>query len=411
MLAAAAGWLTSLKHYLLGSIAPYPFAYLISSDGDVQRSLEFVDRSALALGMAESADGHVSITFYQGPGIEVWDHTLDVKMTYHELGLKPALPVFDADGLLWVPYTVADRLSEEGEGVILLWAYDRQGKRWGAYPRRQFSGVKYPHSLHFDGQGRLAVAGLSSWVFTDGMYGQELKPGLSASDSHTRLEFYGLTGDERSPAYRAEQSARWAETHGGKRPEGREAERLDVGTVVELQASYAFPFSACLWPLFVLTGDGHAITACHKGSELKILRYATPLAAAAAAAELAAAEALASSLPGQKRLREAWAPPLPQKAAALQLLPSDSAVLVAEVALPHGASSIVGLQMDPSGSAFLLLDSGAPPARPSRVLSLQWPWPSIQAAAKAGSRAVVTEAPPLPPEEQLYTINAMPRSS
>lgn len=419
LVAAQQGWWARTWQSLFGKPQPYPFAYMTSaSTGEVMRSLEFVDRSVLALGLSEGGDGRLAITFYQGPGLEVWHPSLDEKMTFHEFSVKPALPVFDAEGLLWVPYTIADRLNEEGEGIVALWAYRGDGSRWEAFPRRQFPGVKYPHTVHLDQQGRIALAGLTSWVFNDGTYGQELKEDVDPAGVHTKLEIYTLTADPAHPAYQAEQRGRWAEQHSGNAPEeGDEAgvAAIRFGAAVALEASYAFPFNTCLWPLFVLTGDGHAITACHGGDRLRVLRYGYPVAGEAGLQEVFAAEERASTLPERKRLREAWAPSPPAGYTAVRLLPAEEAAIVADVAAPYGLGSIAGLQMEPNGRAFSVLDAGL-----RRVVSVPWPWPGLEApppppAGEASTPPplpeLLTSAPPLPRGERVLRVPAIPRSS
>ena len=408
----------------LGAAGPYPFAYLISADGELLRTLEFVDRDALARGAAESLDAHLAFTFYQGPGLEVWDDTLDMKMTYHELGSKPSQPVFDTDGVLWLPYTVADRLGEEGEHAPVVWAYKRDGTMFEVFHRRQL-GIAYPAALHFDASGRMALAGLSEWVFNDGMYGQELaveeRDDFAPGTAPCRLELYTVSGDRARSEFGAEQRARWmASTESSPAPGQAEATQ-PLTAVPLLEATYDFPFPTCLHALFALTGDGHVITACRGSSSLRIVRIGYPVGLRSAAPrELARAAAAAESLPGRKQLREAWAPPLaPTGAAAIRLLPSNASHLRADIVAPWGVKDIGGLAMDPSGRSFALLDSGSAPAR---LLVLPWPWEDLQNEESLGgsssdvgevpidTRMVLTVAPDMP-QGLLTEIVEPPRSS
>ena len=423
-------WEWALWSLGLGAEGPYPFAYLVSTEGELIRTLEFVDREALARGAAESLDSHLAFTFYQGPGLEVWDPTLDVKMTYHELGSKPSSPVYDTDGLLWLPYTVGDRHGEEGDGAVVLWAYRRDGTPWEVVHRRQVLEA-YPSALHFDASGRLALAGLASWVFSDGMYGQELSvegeggeealraPGAAPC----RLSFYTLSGERRRAEFGAEQRARWAAATGASPPPGEAEASQPLSAVPLLEATFDFPFPACLHALFVLTGDGHAVTACRGSGSLRIVRLGYPVGAGggggssgagAPPRETARAAAAAASLPGRKVLREAWGPPLaPPTAAAIRLLPSNASQLRADLAHPYGIVEVGGLAMHPSGTSFAVLDSGSSPAR---MLVLPWPWEELLeeegplGAAPVDAHMVLTEAPPLP-EGLLTVIPEPPRSS
>ena len=72
------GWLMSKVREVLGIVQPYPVAYLVTPAGGWLRTLELVDRETLARGLAESEGGELAFSFYQGPGVEVWDKTLCV---------------------------------------------------------------------------------------------------------------------------------------------------------------------------------------------------------------------------------------------------------------------------------------------------------------------------------------------
>lgn len=409
--AQTGGWWQALLNWLgMGRPQPYPSAYLVSQRGAVIRNLEFIEAKALPLGLAEARDGRLAISFYQGlPGVEVWAPDLNTKLTFHDVGLKPALPVYDGEGLLWMPCTIADRMNEEGSRVLALWAYKPgDGKRWEVFARRQFVNVKLPHSIHFDSSGRLAVAGLRAWIFEDGMYGRELKDGVDADASHTALDFYVLTNNPASPAYVAEQKGRFAEMH-----DGREPTEADMGVVqsihftaaLELAGSFDFPFAQCLWPLFILMNDGHAITACHGGSALRVLRYGDVLTGGAAGRkESEAASARAARFPGGKFLREPNAPTVPAGFHSVRLRDAARAVVVADLEAPYGLTRIVGLAADPSGNAFTILDAAS-----RQAVSVAWPFPELTAGAPPPASPIVV-APPQPVELK-FAIGDIPRST
>ena len=403
-------WQSLLHWFGLGRPQPYPSAYLVSQRGAIIRNLEFIEAKALPLGLAEARDGRLAISFYQGsPGVEVWAPDLNTKLTFHDIGIKPALPVYDGEGLLWMPCTIADRLNEEGPNVLALWAYKPgDGKRWEVFARRQFANVKLPHSIHFDSSGRLAVAGLRSWIFDDGMYGRELKSGVDPDASHTALDFYVLSNNPDSPAYFAEQKGRFAEMH-----DGREPTEEDMGVVrsihftaaLELAGSFDFPFSQCLWPLFILMNDGHAITACHGGSSLRVLRYGDVLTGGAAGRkESEMATARAARFPGSKYLKEPNAPLVPAGFHSVRLREAARAVIVADLEAPYGLTRIVGLAADPSGNAFTILDAAS-----RQAVSVGWPFPELSAGAPPPASPIVV--PPAQPAELKFTIGEIPRST
>ena len=242
------GWLLT---WLLGAQRPVPYAYLVrphasvvasqssspnaggagSMAPEMLRRLEFPERRALPYGVAEASDARLGVAFYSAAGVELWSGAeLEAKLTLHEHSIKPALPVFDGLGNLWLPFTVADRLDEEGENIIVLWAYDRGGSRFEVFARRQFSEVRFPHSVHLDAEGRVFVAGIAGkWPWVDGQYGQELKPEIAPGQLLARLDVYALASSAdlagagaagegavaaRARAFEREQKFRYCETHG-----------------------------------------------------------------------------------------------------------------------------------------------------------------------------------------------------
>lgn len=382
----------SIDHIFPGKSLPYPSAYLVSSRGSILRNMEFVEAGALPLGAAESPSGRIAFTFYQGrTGIEVWEASLATKNTYHDVFSKPALVIFDSDELLWVPCTIADRLNEEGDKVAVILAYRSDGSRWEAFTRRQLSGVKFPHSLRFE-SNFLVVAGLKEWAFQDGIYGPQLKGGLVAGGAYTAIDFYALV-DETAGSYGDEQDARYAEREKLRLPldavQKAAARKVPLASALELRASYNFPTSLCLWPLFALMGDGHAITACHGQTGISILRYADP-------------STDPPESPTVKTLVDKAAPPLPPGFASLQLRDTSRARVVAEFSAPWGVGPIMSLQADPSGLAFLVADTRC-------VFSVPWPMKGLEVGVPE-PLIPLTLADGLPAELK-FNINVIPRSS
>ena len=312
-----------------------------------------------------------------------------------------------------MPHTIADRLGEEGEGATMLWVYKLDGSKWERFARRMFHGIRFASTVHIDGLGRLAVAGMSApWAWEDGMYGPSLKPGGGAC----RLEFYSVSAERGREEFTREQRARWAELHGNaaeqQPPTPKNLASVSLAAALVLEATYAFPWPACLHPLFALTGDGYAITACKGNSALRVMRIGYLVAAVAAeegAPELAAAQRASASLLVSGRtqpLREAWAPPTPQ-GAFVRLLPSNASQLVLDVEEAYGCKDISAIAMDPSGEAFVLLDSGR-----GRVVSIAWPIEGVaggedplapgKARPPRAPRAVARELPQR--DEETYTM-------
>jgi hypothetical protein len=380
---------------------PLPYSYLVTpyagggSDRKLsptlQRRLEFPERTALPYGLSEAADGRLGIGFYSTAGLEIWANPeLDTKITLHELSIKPALPVFDSNGNFWTPFTIADRLDEEGDNIISLWAYATDGGRWEVFPRRQFSHVRFPHTIHIDSEGRVFVSGIAGkWPWIDGTYGLELKEHISPTDHLTRLDVYSLAthisprDSPESVAYEREQKARFCEQHREDCKDNEPVDGVDasnwqndrgIKAVLAPLRSYVFPppFNACLWPLFILTGDGHAILSCYDSDSIAILRFGK---------ERAVSRDESSHV---YRVEEAWGPPEPTYG--LELLGDDlvdesdnndnNAEIVDIIKHPMGIAQIGGLQMDPSGEGFMILDRGG-----KRVVGAPWPFESNDAVS------------------------------
>ena len=405
---ARKGWAAKLRaplglDWLLGAQQPMPYAYLVRPEvggewglePQLVRRLEFPERRALPYGIAEAADGRVGVGFYSTAGLELWQGAdLEAKLTLHELSLKPALPVFDAAGNLWVPYTIADRLDEEGDGVLALWAYLPDGGRFEVFARRQFSHVRFPHSVHIDGEGRVFVAGVAGkWLWEDGQYGPELKPEFDGAAPHVRIDVYAVAAAAGEEAFDREQQARFCEQHGGDCRDGRPLPEVPEGhwraeaggprfALAPLR-SFAFPapFFTCLWALFVLTGDGHAICSCYESDTLQVLRLGRARSEGGGGGSGGGGD---DDAPAQNELglREAWGPPEP--AGGLALLRDDEAAVVRTIVRPMGVASVGGIQMDPSGRAFALLDKAR-----GRIVGAPWPW-------RDGVAVVAAQAPMLP---------------
>ena len=401
---APTGWLATARAAVWpGPAEPYPSAYLVTQRGALLRNLEFPEASALPLGFAEATDGRVGITFPLGaPGIEVWENTLDMKMTFHDVGVRPALPVFDGDGLFWVPASFGERAAALGGAATALWAYRADGSLWERFARRQLARVALPHSVHLDALGRVALAGLTEWPYVDGAYGRELREGAGSGAGLTALDFYELSSDAGSRAGRAELAARWEAAHGrapASADELADAAAVPIGAVLALLESYDFPHGACLEPLFALMGDGHAVTACTGGARIKVLRYGDRMTGgAAAAADARARDAAAAVLDG-KRPREAAAPN-----GAVRLRARAQSLVVADFDAPWGLRSIAGLAADPAGGAFAVADAAT-----RRVTSVPWPLPGLRGDAPPPA-APITAAPPLP-AEKVFRVEHIPRST
>jgi hypothetical protein len=386
---------------------PTPYAFLLAAPSAgagagspaaawrLQRRLEFPERTALPYGVAGAGDGRVGVTFYSAAGVELWQgRELESKLTMHDFSIKPAVPVFDSAGSLWVPFTIADRLDEEGENVIAVWAYEPDGSRWEVFPRRQFAkdGVRFPHTLHLDAAGRVFAAGIAGkWPWFDGTYGLELREGvrregegaslmrLDVLDIATAADAGGGAGsDRRARAYAREQGARFCEQNGGDCKDGQPLDDVDEGrwrgdlgirAVLAPLRSYEFPspVHACLWPLFALTGDGHAICSCYESDTLLVLRYGVSPGEAAAEGIEAGDEAGAGGAPNAYGLSEAGAPP--EFAGGIALLPEARAAVVQTIRRPFGVISIGAIQMDPSGDGFAILDKAT-----RRLWGAPWPW-------------------------------------
>ena len=73
--------------------AAVPYAYILDgASGRCTFNMGFFGRRALPYGIAEDPrDGRVAVTFYQSQkdSIEVWSPDLSVKLTYHDVSLKP----------------------------------------------------------------------------------------------------------------------------------------------------------------------------------------------------------------------------------------------------------------------------------------------------------------------------------
>jgi hypothetical protein len=425
-----------LLDVLLGAAPrPVPYAYLVrphaqarpaGGDGapsapaamrpELVRRLEFPERRGLPYGVAEAADARLGVGFYSVPGVELWSGAqLEAKLTLHEHSIKPALPVFDSAGNLWVPFTIADRLDEEGENIIALWAYDAAGARWEVFARRQFERVRFPHSVHLDREGRVFVAGVAGkWPWVDGQYGPELKPGVGAADALVRIDVYSLAsaGDlagagaagagaaaRRAQAFEREQRFRFCETHGSECTEGApqasvpeaawRAEHVRAALAPLRSFAFPAPFLACLWPLFVLTGDGHAVCSCAESDTLQVLRLAAPRgkAGGGGGGEGEEEEEAPGAGANAHGLREAWGPPEP--AGGLALLQEGEAAVVRTIVRPFGIASIGGLSMDPSGRAFAILDKGG-----RRIVGAPWPWPSDPHCCDAPAHVAAVELLP-----------------
>ena len=137
--------------------------------------------------------------------------------------------------------------------------------------------------------------------------------------------------------------------------------------------SFAFPqpFATCLWPLFALTGDGHALCSCAspESDTLVVMRLAAPRNGGDEDRD--SVGKAGATLGG-----EAWGPPEP--AGGLALLADAEIVLT--ITQPLGVASIAGLSMDPGGRAFAILDKAG-----RRVVGAPWPWPQEPPAVRVSA--------------------------
>lgn len=394
---------------------PYPWGYMVSPSGELLRKMDWADRQVLPYGVTEARDGRIAITFYTAvqpseARLEVWDTSLDTKLTFHDYSLRAAIPTFDRDGLLWVPYTILDRLNEEYPTIVGMWVYKRDGSRWEVFPRRQFVNVRFPHTVSIDNAGRIYMAGLvGKWPYIDGTYGLEPRPGLETHKAQARIDIYTLARDPGHSEYVQEQIERWREMNGGwdKAPQPTPAQYEGVRPLaaLKLHRSFAFPFF-CVQTLFALTGDGHVLASCHgestlavmrigrpgrtwansiaseagraivKGSTEEVLKGAWTAAPTYASLGPAYASTLSESSRGSVEGAEADWYDLPglEEEVVLDLDESDGpdagaeAKVVAKIHRPFGINSIGGIVMDPTGTAFTLLDMAG-----RRVVTSPWP--------------------------------------
>jgi hypothetical protein len=408
------GWLASL----FSKPRPVPYGYIVGAlRGDAQKVMQFTDRQVLPFGVAEgpvpgdapaapggggggggAPVGRVAVTFYQGPGLEVWysdQGDLDMKLTFHEYAIKPAHPVFDSTGKLWVPFTIADRLAEEGEGIAALWAYAPNGDRWETFPRRSFDRVRFPHTVRFDAHGRLYAAGITKWLWDDGTYGQVFKPTVNSDAYNARLDVYEVTRDGGNPSFEKEQRIRYCEHNScpdgaGKPPPHANWRAHHLQAALHPLRSYPFPkpFNNCLWPLFALTGDGHAICSCYESDTVVVMRIGASGERGGDGGEGEGEGLGEQGTANTLGLSEAW--PVRGDAAEFDLVSDRVAVPPGEpeggdgddetavserlvlytLRQPYGIGLIGGLQMDPSGAGFAILDLGG-----KRVVGAPWPWP------------------------------------
>lgn len=246
---------------------------------------------------------------------------------------------------MWAPFTLADRFLEETDRTLQLYIYRRDGQREETFPRREWSRIRYVHTVRVDAAGRMWAAGLTTWAWEDGVYGPVPKALDAASTPATVFEVYGLTSDRstRNSPFVKEQQARWAEQNPGVEPSREQLASTNTRYALLPMASFPFP-STCAWPLFDLTGDGRVIAACYDSNTLVVYK-----AYRRKRAPEVDASAESDAAPPELELRETM---------------TEEARFVA----PLGISAIGAIAMDPSGKAFVLLDRSR-----KRVYSVGWP--------------------------------------
>jgi len=166
------------------------------------------------------------------------------------------------------------------------------------------------------------------------------------------IEVYGLTSDSssRNSPFVREQRARWFEQNSGTEPTREMLTSTGLRYALLPMASYPFPLT-CAWPLFDLTGDGHLIAGCYDQPELIVYR-------AYGRGGQVDAEASAGG-----ELRE-------------------SLTEVARISRPYGIDALGAITMDPSGTAFALLDRTR-----KRVYAAAWPLREAELRGEGGEAA------------------------
>lgn len=269
--------------------------------------------------------------------------------------------------------------------MLQLYIYGRDGAREEVFPRRQWTDLRYVHSIALEESAtRIYAAGLAVWPWEDGVFGPVLKSlntvtsasfsGNARNDSGShpdgrpdgRIEVYRLTNDAASagsPMVR-EQRARFDETSGGAVPTREMLASTGVKYALAALASWDFPLPECAWPLIALTGGGFLLQACYDMPTLVVSRVW--------AGDVPPGEAMPATV------REARVKP------GRELLRTP--VEVARYERPLGISAIRALVMDPSGDAFVLLDRDR-----KRVYGAAWP--INEAALRGDGESSVTLLP------------------
>lgn len=279
--------------------------------------------------------------------------------------LRSSIPFFfGPSGELWIPFTLADRFLEESDRALQLYIYRKDGQREETFPRREWSRIRYPHTVRVDAAGRVWAAGLHTWAWEDGVYGPVPKSLNSSQTPATIFEVYGLTSDRsnRGSPFVKEQRERWLEQNPGVEPSPQQRESTNTRYALLPMASFPFP-DTCQWPLFDLTGDGRVIAACYGSNTLVVY-------AAYRKVKKAPAEGGAEAPPPELELRESM---------------KEEARFVA----PLGIQDIGAIVIDPSGKSFTLLDRSR-----KRVYSAAWPLDreALGGDGRAGAHGV-TERP------------------
>lgn len=346
------------------------FGYIISKTGDVVQSMYLADQGVGGYGFAESPEGSIGISYIQAPSIEKWcmyGDCINTKLTYHDIGVKPSMLIFDTQNRMWVPFVVFDRYDEEGEVVILLWCYNHDGSRWEVFSRRSFEHVRMPHAVHIDSTSRIFVAGLTEWIYFDSPHGQKAKEGIDLESVFTRMDVYRLVYDASSPEYVREQEARWIEMNGNDpSPTDDEIASIPLTASIALEVSYPFPYHICKKPLFVLTGDGYAITSCYGEKEISVMKIGEVISGPELYDFYDYPENYDLSQSDLNGPKEMWAPN-PENVVRLY---SSSSACVSSVftGFYKPFESIGGIVMDPNGRSFSILDTEL-----QEVHTIPWP--------------------------------------
>jgi hypothetical protein len=268
-------------------LTTYPYGYIYSIEGQLLYRMDFSDRTALPYGIAEEVStGHVTATFYQAQtsNIETWEPNLALKWTSHKVSLKPSIPFWVGPKTQAIPFTVVDRLLEEGDHIGLVMFYDERGNHRETFHRHSYRDLVMVHTVGLDALNRFISAGLTVWPYQDGVHGQLLNETAMelAKQMPTHIDVSYITTDSNEESFKKEQRNRYRMNHQNVTKEETEIltdEQLKENVpnfVLHHIMSYALPISdVCVWPLIqVPAHDGVIIYTCYDSDTIYVFRYA-----------------------------------------------------------------------------------------------------------------------------------------